>query len=86
MPATNVKISLGARDPRVMGILCTTFRKVEVGTGANKQVKFRMVDTDSALGGTVTLKHPGKGGFVSVIGVNGNTKVIFSSLRRVKKA
>jgi hypothetical protein len=86
MPAQKVKVEIKAIKPNILGVLCTTFKAVEVGQGGNKRVKYRMHDSKTALSGTVELKHPGKNGLVSVLGINSNTKVVFSSLRRLKKA
>lgn len=85
MPATKVKVQIKAKKPSILAVIATTYKVVEVGTGMNKRTKFRKVDSDTAAGGTIELKHPGKGGLLSVLGIDANTKVAFSSLRRIKK-
>ena len=86
MPAQKVKVEIKAKKPNVLAVLCSTFKAVEVGQGNNKRMKYRLHDSKTALQGTVELKHPGRNGLVGVIGINANTQVVFSSLRRLKKS
>ncbi len=84
---TTVQINLKAKDPSILAVICTTYRRVESGMAANKKIKYRKFDsiTQATVPQLINLKHPGKGGLLSIIGINEFTGVAYSSLRRLRK-
>lgn len=84
---TKVQINLKAKDPNVIAVICTTYRRVESGMAANKKIKYRKFDsvTQAMVPQIFSLNHPGKGGLLSIIAINSSTEVVYSSLRRMRK-
>ncbi len=84
---TKVQINLKAKDPNIVAVICTTYRRVESGMAANKKIKYRKFAsvTQAMVPQIFNIDHPGKGGLLSIIAINSSTEVVYSSLRRLKK-
>lgn len=84
---TKVKINLKVKAPNIVAVICTTYRLVESGMGMNKKIKYRKFDskTTAMVPQIFDLNHPGKGGLLSILGIDGSTEIVYSSIRRLKK-
>ena len=84
---TTVNINLKSKAPNILAVICTTYRRVESGMAANKKIKYRKFDsvTQAMVPQIFSLKHPGKGGLLSIVGIDEFTEVAYNSIRRLKK-
>ncbi len=84
---TKVQINLKAKDPNILAVICTTYRRVESGMGPNKKIKYRKFAsvTQAMVPQIFDIDHPGKGGLLSIVGIDQFTGVVYSSLRRMRK-
>ncbi len=85
--AQYVQVDINAKATNVVTVILTTYRRVEVEHMGKKRFKYRRFESISqpVAPSRTKLKHPGKGGILSAIGINGQTRVVYSTIRRLSQ-